>query len=178
MYFSAAVRPMALLPVCSTLNWKADGNLPLRAVVQLELPQYVRATMNGPGKYLADRLSEGHELIVCQCPACKMFSWHKSQSRERKICPFCSDAQPDYLTRIVPETVTKVQKLAEETNVFPTRLNKAGHPGDCDNVSPFVLEFFMVQGSGFRCMAYRNQEGKWRGAFDDEELPGAIRVLG
>jgi hypothetical protein len=36
----------------------------------------------------------------------------------------------------------------------------------------------MVQGSGFRCMAYRNDEGKWRGAFDDEVLPGAIRVLG
>ena len=43
--------------------------------------------------------------------------------------------------------------------------------------SPFVHEFFMVQGSGFRCMAYRNQDGKWRGAFDNEELPGAIRVL-
>ncbi|HEV2453955.1 MAG TPA: hypothetical protein VGY98_06815 [Verrucomicrobiae bacterium] len=50
--------------------------------------------------------------------------------------------------------------------------------GDCDVASPFVHEFFMVQGSGFRCMAYRNQDGKWRGAFDDEELTGAIRVLG
>lgn len=43
--------------------------------------------------------------------------------------------------------------------------------------SPFILEFFMVQGRNFRCMAYRNHDGKWRGAFDHEELPGAIRVL-
>jgi hypothetical protein len=47
-----------------------------------------------------------------------------------------------------------------------------------DSASPFDHEFFMVQGAGFRCMAYRNGEGKWRGAFDHEELPGAVRVLG
>ncbi|HTV41205.1 MAG TPA: hypothetical protein VMF08_11560 [Candidatus Sulfotelmatobacter sp.] len=52
-----------------------------------------------------------------------------------------------------------------------------GPSGQCDGISPFILEFFMVQGSGFRCMAYRNDDGKWRGAFDNEVLPGAIRVL-
>jgi hypothetical protein len=35
----------------------------------------------------------------------------------------------------------------------------------------------MVQGMGFKCMAYRNQDGKWRMAFDNQELPGAIRVV-
>ena len=46
-----------------------------------------------------------------------------------------------------------------------------------DETSPFLLEFFMVQGTGFRCMAYRNGDGKWHGAFNNEELPGAIRIL-
>jgi hypothetical protein len=154
---------MALLPVCSTLNWKADGKLPLRAVVQLNVSQYVSGMLNCLTKYESDeQSSEGAELIVCQCPTCKMLSWQKQPSRERRVCPFCSSAQPDYVTRIVPESLST---------------SEAG-PGGCDAVSPFVLEFFMVQGSGFRCMAYRNQDGKWRGAFDDEELPGAIRVLG
>jgi hypothetical protein len=43
--------------------------------------------------------------------------------------------------------------------------------------SPFILEYFLVQGTGFRCMAYRNQDGKWLRAFDNQELPGDIRVL-
>jgi hypothetical protein len=46
-----------------------------------------------------------------------------------------------------------------------------------DGGSPFLVEFFMVQGIGFQCMAYRNSDGKWRGAFDNRELPGSIRVL-
>jgi hypothetical protein len=50
-------------------------------------------------------------------------------------------------------------------------------PGEGNWASPFIHEFFMVQGSGFRCMAYRNEDGKWHGAFDDAELTGAIRVL-
>jgi len=46
-----------------------------------------------------------------------------------------------------------------------------------ETASPFILEFFLVQGTGYICMAYRNHDGKWRGAFDNQELPGAIRVL-
>jgi hypothetical protein len=56
----------------------------------------------------------------------------------------------------------------------------AGHEAQAavkDAGSPFLVEFFMVQGAGFRCMAYRNSDGKWRGAFDNRELPGAIRIL-
>jgi len=51
----------------------------------------------------------------------------------------------------------------------------AGEGGE--RTSPFLLEFFMVQGTGFRCMAYRNDDGKWRSAFDHRELSGTIRVL-
>ena len=43
--------------------------------------------------------------------------------------------------------------------------------------SPFILEFFMVQGPGFRCMAYCGADAKWRNAFNDEELHGDIRIL-
>ncbi|HEV2327527.1 MAG TPA: hypothetical protein VGY56_01925 [Verrucomicrobiae bacterium] len=72
----------------------------------------------------------------------------------------------------------KPESAQDDERQSSASLDKATSAGECDKVSPFLLEFFMVQGSGFRCMAYRNQEGKWRGAFDDEELPGAIRVLG
>ncbi|HEX3628422.1 MAG TPA: hypothetical protein VH280_23690 [Verrucomicrobiae bacterium] len=72
--------------------------------------------------------------------------------------------------------MTKCERPNGEIRFF-SATQDSGHAGECDHVSPFVLEFFMVQGSGFRCMAYRNQDGKWRGAFDDEVLPGAIRVL-
>lgn len=43
--------------------------------------------------------------------------------------------------------------------------------------SPFVVEFFMVQGIGFRCMAYCDQDGKWRNALSHEELWGDICLL-
>jgi hypothetical protein len=43
--------------------------------------------------------------------------------------------------------------------------------------SPFVLEFYMVQGVGFRCMAYCDRNGKWRSAFNNDELYGDIHVL-
>jgi hypothetical protein len=58
--------------------------------------------------------------------------------------------------------------LTSRLNVIPAVL---------DVESPFLVEFFMVQGMGFKCMAYRNRDGKWRGAFDNEELPGSIRIM-
>jgi hypothetical protein len=42
---------------------------------------------------------------------------------------------------------------------------------------PFVVEFFIVEGTGFRCMAYRDPEGKWRNAFNHEELSGDVQLL-
>lgn len=43
--------------------------------------------------------------------------------------------------------------------------------------TPFLIEFFVVQGPGFRCMAYCDQEGRWRNAIDNEELFGDIQIL-
>jgi len=42
---------------------------------------------------------------------------------------------------------------------------------------PFLIEFFMVEGADFRCMAYCDQAGCWRNAFNHVELPGEIRIL-
>ena len=42
--------------------------------------------------------------------------------------------------------------------------------------SPFDIEFFMIQGIGFRCMGYRDEQGKWRSAFSHVELLGNIRL--
>jgi hypothetical protein len=50
-------------------------------------------------------------------------------------------------------------------------------PAVLDAESPFLVEFFLVQGRGFKCMAYRAIDGKWHGAFDNEELPGSVRIL-
>jgi hypothetical protein len=46
-----------------------------------------------------------------------------------------------------------------------------------DGTSPFLVEFFMVQGVGFQCMAYRDFQGKWHHAFNNKELPGRVDVL-
>jgi len=35
----------------------------------------------------------------------------------------------------------------------------------------------MVEGVGFRCMAYCDKVGKWRNAFTNEELFGDIYIL-
>ena len=45
------------------------------------------------------------------------------------------------------------------------------------DASPFTIEFFWVQGLGFKCMAYRDLAGRWREAFCNWELPGPIEVL-
>jgi hypothetical protein len=49
-----------------------------------------------------------------------------------------------------------------------------GRPAE---ISPFVLEFFMVEGSDFRGMAYRDPNGRWHKAFNHDELTGDISVL-
>ena len=43
--------------------------------------------------------------------------------------------------------------------------------------SPFLIEFFMVQGPGYRCVAYCDEDGRWRDACSHEELYGHIRIL-
>ncbi len=46
-----------------------------------------------------------------------------------------------------------------------------------NEASPFLVEFFMVHAMGFLCMAYRDEAGRWRKAFDDAELAGRIRIV-
>jgi hypothetical protein len=45
------------------------------------------------------------------------------------------------------------------------------------DASPFIVEFFMVRGPGYLCMAYCGPDAKWREAFNNEELYGDIRIL-
>jgi hypothetical protein len=59
--------------------------------------------------------------------------------------------------------------------------NGAREPGSSveyrGSETPFIREFFLVQGPTFRCMAYQDQNGKWRGAFNHHELPGQVSIL-
>ncbi|HTV40973.1 MAG TPA: hypothetical protein VMF08_10375 [Candidatus Sulfotelmatobacter sp.] len=73
---------------------------------------------------------------------------------------------------IARSTTGKCQDVADR---FVGRHNSK--PTVNDAGSPFLVEFFMVRGVGFQCMAYLNSDGKWRSAFDNRELPGAIYVL-
>jgi hypothetical protein len=116
-----------------------------------------------------------------KCPSCNMVSWNADGFETEKFCPFCSDALPRYVTQVSPERmimldVTDQSKIEKQFN-HSTRRNEVIAAKQEEVPSPFTLEFFMVQGSGFICMAYLKDDGKWRGAFDNRELPGAIRVL-
>jgi len=44
--------------------------------------------------------------------------------------------------------------------------------------APILLEFFLVQGVGFRCLAYLDPAGCWRDALSNEELVGDIQIAG
>jgi len=46
-----------------------------------------------------------------------------------------------------------------------------------DELSPFIREFFMVQAFGFRGMAYRDEQGLWRTAFNHIALAGDVCIL-
>lgn len=125
--------------------------------------------------------TNGFKLAGYKCPSCTMVAWHAGGFEAEIFCPFCSNALPRYLTQISPERMimmdaTDQSKMEKQFNHSPRRDEvMAAEPEKAP--SPFTLEFFMVQGSGFICMAYLKDDGKWRGAFDNRELPGAIRVL-
>ncbi len=42
---------------------------------------------------------------------------------------------------------------------------------------PFIIDFRLVQGIGFKCMAYRDQDGIWREAAGNDELPEPLQIL-
>jgi hypothetical protein len=46
-----------------------------------------------------------------------------------------------------------------------------------EEASPFVVEFFMVRGIDFVCMAYFDENCKWRNAFSHAELYGVTHIL-
>ena len=120
--------------------------------------------MNNPVKSFPDgNQYEVLNLVSYSCPSCRMVTWHPRKSSQENLCPFCCHGLPDYVTKLSAERMV----IGDE--VPP--------PDDECEGSPFILEFFMVQGAGFRCMAYRNGDGKWHEAFNDRELPEAVRLL-
>jgi hypothetical protein len=124
--------------------------------------------MNHPAKTYPDGNNyEVLDLISFKCPSCQMVTWHARKSNHEILCPFCCHNLPGYVTKVSPERMV----AAHETWLPHPR------PEDQCGVSPFVLEFFMVQGIGFQCMAYRGGDGKWHQAFNDQELPGAVSLL-
>jgi hypothetical protein len=55
---------------------------------------------------------------------------------------------------------------------------QASKPDDPPNDSlPPIGEQVQVQAEGFRYLALRDKNGKWRNAFGRGELPGIIRVV-
>jgi len=42
---------------------------------------------------------------------------------------------------------------------------------------PFIIQFFVVQGINFRCLACCGQQGTWHDAINQEELCGDIRIF-
>jgi hypothetical protein len=110
------------------------------------------------------------DLLSYKCPSCHMLTWHAKKSKAEISCPFCSHNLPQYVTKLSADRMVRTH---EPLSPSSWRLDAEDDRG----VSPFILEFFMVQGIGFRCMAYRNGDGKWHEAFNDRELPGAIRLL-
>lgn len=116
---------------------------------------------------------EGKPLCYV-CPSCNMLVWQDSHIKQA-VCPFCCGRLPSFVTKIYPE------RMSMRENTEPGDSQERGIHGPAGEArgeaSPFILEFFMVQSAGYRCMAYLNKEGKWRGAFDHRELPGTIRVL-
>jgi len=54
---------------------------------------------------------------------------------------------------------------------------QAPKPNDPPNHLPPIGEQVLVQAEGFRCLAFRDKDGKWRNVFGRDELPGIIRVI-
>jgi hypothetical protein len=55
---------------------------------------------------------------------------------------------------------------------------QASKPGDPpDDLLPPIGEQVLIQAEGFRCLAFRDKDGKWRNVFGRGELPGIIRVI-
>jgi len=65
--------------------------------------------------------------------------------------------------------------MNNQTIILPSETSSAAE--ERSESSPFTVEFFMVQGLGFRCMAYCGEDGKWRSAFGNNRLFGPVFIL-
>jgi hypothetical protein len=110
------------------------------------------------------------DLVSYQCPSCHMLTWHAKKLNPEIVCPFCSRNLPQYVTKLSADRMVRSPGPIPHSNLRVVMEDERG-------VSPFLLEFFMVTGIGFRCMAYRNGDGKWHEAFNDRKLPGVVRVV-
>lgn len=65
--------------------------------------------------------------------------------------------------------------------IDPKRLPPRDQPGNGGTpeaeISPFVVEFYMVEAESFRGMAYRDEDGKWRNALNNEFLSGPVNLV-
>jgi hypothetical protein len=52
-----------------------------------------------------------------------------------------------------------------------------GQQGSQDDILPPMGEAVLVQFEGFRCMAFRDREGKWRDCIRKEELHGTVQAI-
>jgi hypothetical protein len=43
---------------------------------------------------------------------------------------------------------------------------------------PVLVQYEIVEGPGYRCVAYCDEDGRWRSASNHQELRGEIRILG
>jgi len=65
------------------------------------------------------------------------------------------------------------------STLFSRKDVKGGHSAAVkDSECPFIIEFVMVEGINFKCMAYQDKNETWRNAYNNAELIEPIRVLG
>jgi hypothetical protein len=75
------------------------------------------------------------------------------------------------------DAVKIIQLVQNKMNTNDSLTRKSPSALAENGSSPFLIEFFMVHAMGFRCMAYRDDHGRWRRAFDNVELAGRIRIV-
>lgn len=64
--------------------------------------------------------------------------------------------------------------MSETMTTTSDRVFAAKQP---NNAKSLVMQFLLVQGINFRCVAFCDQQGRWRDAFNREELFGDIHIL-
>lgn len=68
-------------------------------------------------------------------------------------------------------------KLFTSSNIVMSQPQTVSNAEASAEMSPFVVEFFMVESLGFRGMAFCDEDGHWRNAFNNDPLPGQIYLV-